>query len=281
MTDEAAAPKTRPDFSWEALKDHTIEGHPSGAKTLQDYWRLDPATGQPLDDGTLRGLGLIDSVDGVFWHIVHQPVPDSWKTKPDSLKWGSLATEIKLRLAAADNGLIKGCVLLDGAVLEPATCLPAKSETDGVRCVSLKDAVVLGKTDFAGWRFGEGTAFAGAEFLGDVSFADSQFHGNVNFSDVRFAAIANFGRTRFHKGANFNRAQFEAWNFFEGAHFLQDSSFEDAWFHEYALFKTAVFHKDARFRYATFFKKADFHRARFLGPASFERAEFFWCRGVS
>ncbi|MCH8489720.1 MAG: pentapeptide repeat-containing protein [Oceanicaulis sp.] len=275
MVEEAGAPKKRPDYSWDGLKDHVIEGHPSGARTLQDYWRLDPDGGAELDDNDLWKRGLIRTVGGVQWHLVHLPATDPWKAKSSGATRSIIAGEIGRRLAASVTGQINGCVLLDGAVLEAAQCLSGGGGAGGLPRLSLKDARFIGAVDFAGWRFGEGTSFKRAEFQGDASFAHAAFHGHVDFSGARFAGKADFGKSHFCKSASFDDVEFEAWNFFEGAQFVQGASFEDALFHEYALFKKAVFHQRASFRYATFFKKADFHLAKFLGWASFERTEFF------
>lgn len=278
MMEEAAAPKTRPDFSWDALKDHPIDGHPSGAKTLQDYWRLDPQTGTLRTDDALRDLGLLEDLNDTRWHALHTPAADGWKAQSGKAMPDALAEEIRLRLAQSQEPG-QGPVLLDGAVLRSAPRFDADIDAGKPRGLSLVDAQFLGDADFSHWRFGAGTSFARAQFLAGANFSNAQFEGNADFSGARFRDAADFGDARFAGGASFSSVQFEGWTFFEKAIFEDEQAdFDGALFQEYGRFKQSEFHGLAQFNYATFFKKADFHLAQFHGPACFDGAEFF---GVS
>ncbi|MBI1264819.1 MAG: hypothetical protein GC187_08810 [Alphaproteobacteria bacterium] len=275
MGETVIQPAARPDYSWARLAGLPVPELSGGIRTLQDYWRQDPATGRLRSDEELRGLGLLTEQEGKHWHALHAPAAGSSNPMPEAL-----AKEIRLRLAQSQEPG-HGPVLLDGAVLRSALRLDTGGDADAGRpCgVSLADAQFEAGADFSHWRFGAGTSFARAQFLAGADFSHAQFHAHADFSKARFFGAAMFGDARFGAGASFHSVRFEGWTFFEKAIFEDgQANFNEALFHEYGRFKEAQFHGLAQFSYATFFKKADFHLAQFHGPACFDGVEFF---GVS
>ncbi len=270
----------QPDYSWDGLAKIALGGHACCAQTLQDYWRMDPSGSGRLDDDALKMCGLLQTVDGVLWHIAHLPAQGSWKNDLRDKTWERLEETVNARVRQAAGAGPSGSVRLDGVVLR---CAPAEPEVpsglQSAQCrVSMRDAAFLGPADFTRWRFGPDTVFARAEFHSDAVFSGVPFHGPASFIESRFKAKAEFGDTKFHGEAQFSRAEFEGWTYFERAHFFESADFEATRYFECGRFKQARFAGPARFQYATFDTKADFHLAVFQGEACFDRVEFF---GVS
>lgn len=104
------------DYSWVGLldpeKNIAGDGGLHGEISLQDYWRIDPATGNLRGDADMRAAGELETdPDGSLWHIVH--VPKAWrdgsaaKAGWSDEKRALLATIVAKRIAAAKECIVK------------------------------------------------------------------------------------------------------------------------------------------------------------------------------
>jgi uncharacterized protein YjbI with pentapeptide repeats len=262
----------REDFSWHGLAskligqtvDMMMQRHSEdgpvglhGEKSLQDYWRHDPESGNIRDDQALFAAGeLIKAPNGEAWHIVHTPL--YWQGGgPAKADWD----------AAARNKL--------------ANCIAARI-TAGVET----------KVDRYGERAPEGpdgrAQLAGAVLLDpptNPKGKSSEIHLDApaawfpawDASDQSFGPGARFDRAFFSEGAYFARAKFSGVARFEMATFSESYGspwFAAAVFSGYVTFYHAIFCGTAEFGYATFLKGARIEKAIFFGNAGFGNVTF-------
>lgn len=103
------------DYSWEGLrnpqKNIACKGGLHGAISLQDYWHIDPTTGEPRSDADMRAAGEFETApDGHLWHIAHVPPdwPDGSEAKSgwSNEKRALLAAIVAARIASAQETAI-------------------------------------------------------------------------------------------------------------------------------------------------------------------------------
>jgi hypothetical protein len=107
-------------YSWAALANHSLGDELLeekkkglfGESSLQDYWRLDPETGNHRTDDEMWQSGeLTEAPDAVLWHRAH--VPLKWPDGSDGkAAWGAadkqkLAKILSLRLSKAGQKALK------------------------------------------------------------------------------------------------------------------------------------------------------------------------------
>jgi uncharacterized protein YjbI with pentapeptide repeats len=294
------------DYSWEGLAKKRIKGHGGlhGERTLQDYWRRDPANPSVVrDDAAMEAVGeLIRAPDGKLWHLAHVPVfwvgsdlrdtihraaaaisgvvPERFsKSTWDDLKRKKLRDLVTARLSAgketkADNEFalivsgLDGRAQLTGAVFA-VDCLyfPTRDTLSTIHANFSNAwfyALFVG-----GLTFGPLTSFDRAIFSGVAWFDRATFSGTASFSGAIFSGGARFDRAVFSWRAYFDNAAFSDGARFDSATFARDAGFDNATFSGYARFDSAIFKKGSTFARAVFSWYARFDGATFSGGAWF------------
>ncbi len=291
------------DFSWDGLGEQQISGDGGlhGEKTLQDYWRRDPKTGEVRSDEQMKGE--LVKLDGTLWHVAHLPPraqdgSESWKTKLDDPKWTEIESLIDQRVSDGQetDGIIDtlsneqisgsdGRAQLAGAVMRRAPRLsgplkgPGQAADGAAIQLDAPYAVFLDTADFSKVEFGSLANFFSATFLADADFISTSFSADANFISATFAADAYFISAAFYADAYFSAANFSADAAFYSATFSADAEFISTAFCN-AYFRFARFENDVWFaRIAPgdpvqFAEHADFSNAEFEGVAHFTEARF-------
>jgi len=302
------------DFSWEGLDEKLIgqtrdkmvkQREPGpiglyGEKSLQEYWRRDPDTGEVRDDAALMAAGeLIRAPNHKLWHIVHTPLfwsnGNSAKCIWDHVTRGKLRACVSARIEAGSEtkldqygeygpegpdgrAQLAGAVLLDPPTHPKGKTIPIHIDAPTVwfPVWDASDQVFGPGACFDRAFFSSGAYFARAMF-GDVArfemtkfgnayagswFAAASFSGYVTFYLAIFCGEAQFSHATFAK-----RARIENINFFRKAGFT-DTTFSG----DVSLGST--FRDDAYFSGAKFLDKVDFLSAKFFKDAHFERTTF-------
>lgn len=292
------------DYSWDGLAGHDIEGGGQfGEKTLQDYWRRDPVTGEARTDAELRTAGELVEFDGRWWHLAHLPPHgdcggESWKADLAAAQWASLGALLTRRLAVARETLGKFSAPLlpersfwpsedrddrarfDGAVLKSFP----RSEVKQI-FMSCRRVAILSGEGLSNTVFGSGVDFAGALFLCDARFEKSAFSGSASFYGAIFAGITSFygaifsGDVLFDRAVLFGRGRFDRASFgkpasFVFATFSGSASFDPVTFSGSTDFQSAAFSRDANFNSASFSDSVRFDDASFSGEAGFGATVF-------
>jgi hypothetical protein len=256
------------DYSWAGLANKFIgqngdmvHGATHGEKTLQDYWRRDPVTGDlTSSDLQLRQRGLLIEVDRMEFHIAHLPPmgktgSQTWKTDPTSGGWQQLEELLQtLVMMAVDSAFEPGGAAtaqdgrsqFQGTILRRAPHFPDSHGTP-LR-LNFKQSAVLGSWKVDNYPVGPATSFRETLFLGDVSFDGAQFQGFTDFESVIFVGRASFA----------------------GAQILETVIFRDTIFQDHASFVEA--HCRAGFSDVTFECDANFSAASLYG--AFTRVKF-------
>lgn len=279
------------DYSWAGLRDKEIAGDGGlhGEKSVQDYWRADPATGEIKADATLEACGELERDPyGFLWHIAH--IPLLWRDGSRAkVEWNDarrqkLAAIIAARLRAAgettasqkmfEKGIITG---QDGrAQLAGCVLLDPPAHPDGAQSVLhlTAQACWLPAWTAASCRFGPGAGFDSASFSGDVRFHGASFLGDASFDNASFSGRASFEKACFAGHASFERASFVGHVSFDSANFSGNARFTGATFVRIASLYSVSFSGDISFNYASFARRVSFKMGGFSGDASFERVSF-------
>lgn len=291
------------DYSWNGLADPAKniggDGGLHGERSLQDYWRRDPVTGEPREEATLAALGELEKRGDDYWHIAHIPLhwPDGTPAKAD---WGTakqqkLAALIAARVKAATETTVTAKIFAD----EQVTGKDGRAQLQG--CIMLappnhpdgRDAVVnisARSCWLPAWyakncRIGPGIDLRSANVSGDANFEGACFSGDANFEKVCFSGSArfysaaflsnvHFGEATFCGHTSFTSAIFSGATIFTGATFLCDVRLNSANLEGYASFESVRFAGDAGFWCTRFSGDTSFDGACFRGRALFERAAF-------
>ncbi len=289
------------DFSWAGLAAKSvgrsiIGSGLNGKRTLQDYWRCDPASGVVRDDAAMLAAGELAECEGALFHIAHLPAKSkagaaTWKADLNHENWARLEQKLGARLAAGAETKVDvvgdaegpdGRTQLGGCVLRGIPSQPRGSESP--LHLEARRMAVLGVADYRGHHFGPGARFDRASFSGDASFIGASFSGYASFDSASFSGEASFNIASFSGYASFDGASFSgdarfvsasfSGGCFVSASFSRDASFNIASFSGDACFDRASFSGDARFDSASFNGEARFERASFSGDASFVGANF-------
>lgn len=302
------------DYSWAGLAkiavaaagknpDDTIELQllgPHGERTLQEYWRRDPATGVVRDDAAMIATGELVEFDGTPFHIAHLPPAlksgaQTWKTDLSHANWEVLEALIAARIGLGEDSVVANKddrALLSGVVLRVAPSHPRAGRIHilAFRAIwlgatdwfdlrfgsnaSFRHAVLLGRADFSYTRFSASTNFQRAAFFGEANFRNAVFSGHVSFESAAFSGNADFQNAAFLGNARFFSAAFSRGASFEGVAFSGNTSFYNVGFFDDTDFQSAMFSDDADFQGALFTDDADFQRADFSGNVDFRNARF-------
>jgi hypothetical protein len=291
------------DYSWAGLAQKqvgrnggTVHGGVHGEKTLQDYWRRDPATGAVRDDAAMAAAGELVEYDGTVFHIVHLPPKlkggtPTWKADLKHADWDRLEALLAARLDAAQETKVDGVGDAEGpdgrAQWRGAIQRGATAHPQGIKSplhLEASGACWLGAADFRRFLLGPGARFDSATFSGLASFDSATFSGEASFHSATFSGLASFDSATFSGLASFYSATFSGEASFHSATFSGEASFHSATFSGPARFDSATFSGLASFHSATFSGLASFIDVAFEGPASFrvkvfeKQARFDRCR---
>jgi len=300
------------DYSWDGLaKKEILGGGQWGEKTLQDYWRRDPATREARSDAALKTSGELVELDGRWWHLAHLPRLGgrdggtfSWKTSLDAPEWARLSAILAERLTLAKEtpgefgfSDSRGTVVyqpsgadrrarLDGTVVSalPLRAPPPGGDVEPIHLICDR-AMFLADLDHTGAAFGPGASFASALFSGRARFHGTIFLKLARFNNTIFSKTASFTRAIFYGDVYLNRAIFLENAEFGGTEFGGKVEFSDsifsgfagfysAMFRRSAIFERTIFTLESGFNSAIFYHDSSFRGARFLGDVSFFRANF-------
>lgn len=261
----------------------TVHGGRRGERTLQEWWRRDPASGSSLDDAALLAAGkLVRAPDGALWHLVH--VPFVWadgapaKAAWDAMARDRLADVIAERFEDAtevpvdhkgDAQVRDGRVQLQGAVL-----LTAPNGAPPSVPPLVADWAAVPRWDAHSKFIAAGTRFDNANFVGESDFAGAGFRGYISFRNAACCGKTGFEVTRFQGEAIFDGVDFRSDVSFKGTYFYEKTSFDDARFHDYARFEQAFINNDANFANAIFTRNASFEGVLFKEHCDFDNAIF-------
>lgn len=284
------------DYSWKGLQRRLIgEGYsPSymargglhDERTLQDYWRRDPATGELRDDAAMALAGELVDCEGVQFHIAHLPTKmksgaPTWKANLRDPAWKRLDTLLAARIAAGVETKVGPFGALEGpdgrAQLVGAVIRGELDHRDGPEAIlhlNAANSAMLGWTDYQSQRFGPGTRFDGAFFTGYANFDSTIFPGDARFGAATFCDTADFEKAIFSGGAFFYETHFAGYAMFNGATIAGEARFEGATFSQVASFDDATFSPAANFWGANFFDVVSFHKTVIGGDINFDRSTF-------
>jgi uncharacterized protein YjbI with pentapeptide repeats len=251
------------DYSWDGLGRQKIL---SNGKTLQDYWRRDPATGEDRTDAALASAGELVLSEGRWWHIAHLPrrhaAEASWKADLDHENWGALDRLVFARLVAAADVEAEGPAILDGATFRLPDYVSSPVKLLRLSCRGAW--VICG--GFLGHDFAEDANFAGATLDGDFLCEAVTFLGHVHFQRATFLGDADLGGATFLGDTSFAEASFHADASFFGACFQRRVDFMFATFHDSSTFESASF-AEVYFTHTSFRSNVDFTSAVFSSRA--------------
>jgi hypothetical protein len=281
------------DYSWAGLNDPQKniagDGGLHGAISLQDYWRIDPSTGDLRSDTEMRAAAELEAApDDSLWHVAHVPLvwPDGTAAKSgwSDEKRAQLAAIVDARISVAqktqirvDNLSAKTVIGIDGRAqlqgsvfLDPPVNPPGLAEPIHI----LATRCWLPAWNAARHHFGPGARFDNANFSGNVGFGSATFIGYANFEDANFQGKASFTRADFADGAYFSSATFEGNANFSGAIFQGINRFNRVTFKGNARFSRAKFVGDTYFSNSAFASNVSFYSATFASKVSFYSASF-------
>lgn len=291
------------DYSWEGLSKHIIPtGGLHGEKTLQDYWRRDPATGVSHDDAAMRDTGELIDFDGRTWHLAHLPPrgrvgsATSSKANPDHPDFARLAALVATRVAAGVETPVTfdpeseidwrvagpdGRARLDGAVLGPSPNHPDGSASPlHLSChhawigqAEFKDSTLAPGADFSAAIFSGDAVFNRTTFSGAAAFWSATFLGDADFRGALFLGGADFRSTIFLGTMDCYDSNFSGPAVFYESTFLGRTVFSDTIFKSLVIF-ASNFTGNAIFVRVKFLNIASFSDSTFLGDARFIDASF-------
>lgn len=161
-----------------------------------------------------------------------------------------------------DKFVFKGFVLGDvnlGKTFEGEKNKSKTLQPSTFQDLVFRDAVVLGKANFAAIEVAPGRAyFPMAVFEGQADFKGAEFHGVTEF---RFAS--------FGKGANFRFMRMYQPVYFGGTRYRSDTVFANVYSDRDVYFNEATFEGSASFESCEFQRGATFENSEFRGPATF------------
>jgi hypothetical protein len=298
------------DFSWEGLAKKPIYGAGGlhGEKSLQDYWRRDPAKPDIIrDDRAMESAGeLIRAPGGKLWHLAH--VPLTWQDGSPAkaaLTGDETASMSFLFSARASGG--RDTILDDrGGIEGPdgraqfSGCVfdidPLKGVGRSLKLNCSFDASWFRTFDGARHMFGPGTSFAkcffydtakfdhaitnwdtsfrNARFRSAASFEGCKFNGRAMFDYCVFADEAEFSRAVFASRVRFVGVEFRGFTAFERTSFTKNTRFNECVFSGPARFANSVFARYVGFRRVVFESEVNFYNVRFEDISSFDGS--FW-----
>ncbi|KAF0177360.1 MAG: hypothetical protein FD124_426 [Alphaproteobacteria bacterium] len=303
------------DFSWDGLADKPWEGwtvtadgfavqtdtgrrygapkqHGGAVKaegratTLQDYWRVVPATGRLRSDAEM-GEELVRAENQPIYHRAHLPLTyedgaqtgkASWPDyaldalanprlmAAEETAWSGLTLDRRKVVGADGRAQFQGGVWLCGAFLSLGNGSPLS--------LRYEFAALVRHAQFDNATFSGHTCFDNAIFSGDAFFDSATFTGDAFFNGAVFSKDARFKHVAFSGDARFDSATFSGGSSFDGATFSENARFNGAAFSQAARFDSAIFSGRAYFNSATFSKLAVFYGAAFSGEALFFAATF-------
>lgn len=273
--------------------------------SLSDYWRWSiglPGEERLLSDDELSQHGLLVSVAGETYHLIHAPNP---RLKVDeegaplrilsdiiSARGQRIRDEVCKRDEGSKEGLLElnlsgcwlpGSILLDagtnvpinGAYARLSSCDIERHEFGDLR---FENSLFRGPATFQGSVFSGVTHFTGATFSSQIEFMNCEFKGTTKFSGSTIGGTARLFNTTFHKRADFTAVIFSDDGYgstgFGNVKFFQSANFSAARFHAKADFQNASFNEKSFFAFAVFAKEACFDNVTFTGAAEFESASF-------
>lgn len=282
----------RADFSWAGLAakpigrhGDTVHGSIHGDKTLQDYWRRDPASGVVRTDQALLDVGeLIEDPDGKLWHVVH--VPQNWRDGSRAKSaWGGV------QFAGIEGVLVSRLVQASATTVNhwcQSESPDGRAQFTGAVCSALPFLlnhnpsalhVICDQSWLASWEnvtrpFGDGARFYEAFFAGDTTFENVIFEGNVSFAGATFSGGAAFFGSRFTGVADFADVSFVGYTSFLNSIFNKYANFDSALFHNFALFAQTTFENVLRCSNTIFNEQTTFYKATFVGQMIFFQTVF-------
>lgn len=267
------------DFSWAALANKAWSGADgaAGDDRLQDYWRLDPASGARRSDSELFAAGELErDPRGRPWHVAHLPAQwddgsPTWKSDLNDPKWQDFWRIVRARLDASGVDALTG---------GPADESPAPAALAGV---------VFGEAP-PDWAWDENllslnAAFQTCAFLAGVSFSGVESASDLDLRHCLFGSIADFDRVLIHGDLELDAAVFLSHLRMARATIAGDLRISDCDFRgELSFHKgrvegetrcyASVFHAPALFEESSFVSEASFAWCRFLSVASFVDLRF-------
>ena len=300
------------DYSWSGLAKIPIAGVSGayGERSLQEYWRCDPATGSPRSDPVLYAAGELEAApDGSLWHIAHVPMvwPDlstaksNWSTE----KRKSLAAIIAARIAAAKETMVKlktgdevvtgidGRAQLHGTILLDPPDHPggvsAPIHIAATRCwfpawyadsrqigpgADFRRAIFLGVGRFKGVNFAGDAGFDRAVFLDTASFTSATFSGDAGFTGSTFVGYAGFTGGTFKREASFTGSLWIGVANFARANCRGYTTFGGAIFLGPSSFENAIFETEVSYDHAAFEREIRFSSTKFEKLANFQDVNF-------
>lgn len=295
VTDEGSLVEAETGRVFGDPRQRSVSGLKGRPASLQDYWRVDPQSGQVRTDAEMEGELILhpshfrpsDRSRRETYHPVHLPLTYADGTPTVKEGWASdrLDSFVQPRLEIACK-LRQGVGELAAAWFEGGIWLRAPDPPAGHVAPVL---VLYGHAGFVGkdivwnWTFDDFSSFLGAAFHVCAHFRSSVFGRYINFDRVKFLGGTNFDGTVFGDGASFLSSHFEYASFF-GCEFQGYGMFNDAIFAKDVEFRGTCFEKvgfartrferEAGFHDVRFRHEADFRDAEFMGPARFVGASF-------
>lgn len=234
--------------------------------TLQDYWRLDLASGRLRDDAAMAGE-LIAAQGQPTYHMAHCPLAYADGTPTAKAGWGEAERAALHALFGARLGAAAETAFEGPWYNRKPVGADRRAQLDG--CVLLRaPAHPQGKTSPLNLRARQ------SAWAGDIDFGGAPFGGGVDFNSAIVSGDARFNSATFSGDASFNSAIVSGGASFRGATFSGYASFDSATFSGYPIFESATFSGDAGFDSATFSGDADFTSSRFGARAVFDDARF-------
>lgn len=223
----------RADYSWEGLRRKPLKdfpGLPAGA-TLQDYWRLDPATGRVRTDKEMSDAGEFASIDSIRFHIVHLPprgrLAAGWKSQLSDSSWAKVDAIVAARLSAAGpwegEGRTDARACLQGAVLRAE--LPAvDGDPQAPLHVNMQSSATLFPAHYDQRHFASMASFSGSLFCESLT-VQARFTGGADFDACLFAGQVMMLATHVEGLARFIACDFSdfitiSWSKFEDVIFI-------------------------------------------------------------
>jgi uncharacterized protein YjbI with pentapeptide repeats len=274
-----------------------VAGEGGPRVSLRDYWRWSaglPGENRLLTDEELLAAGLLVTVDGKLYHVIHAP-DMSLKTGRDGEPLEILVSLLRARTHDGGELRLDGA-WLPGALLQaagPKGPLQLSHAHISAACLSgtlpgpvrgafmlfsgetrLSDALFEGRVDFECCVFDGPAVFSRARFQKGVTFSDARFLGAADFFETDFAGDAFFSHAIFAGRPSFRKACFRGKVRFHGASFERSVDFTAAIFTGAAEFSLAQFCEGGRFDEAVFYNFFDFELSRFGGEVSFRNITY-------
>jgi hypothetical protein len=285
------------DFSWNNLRNFKVTGTVRDVpyNNLEEYWRLDPASGTLRTPDDLLCAGeIIRDQGGTMYHCMHAFTPHTASVAIRVLQarlQASARTEGNVqfrdgRLRWVPVGPDKRAQLIGSILPDHLLAVLCDFTAQNELSADFSWCAFEGRTELNCRRLDAGCQFESCLFADLATFEKSTLGDVANFWGSTFIGDAYFHACIFEKGCGFEgvtftqRAQFSSSRFKAGAWFKAGMTYADAAsFNNAAEFEYCHFEDVCNFDGIHLSDRVSFYSSTFYSSSSFQKLDFAAAKG--